>query len=222
MKMHKFPVEDALLYGDYDNTGNGSVHPPSNHIVIGRRREIESNNGNAGKPHKKKKEKHREEPSSSPPSSTSKKCANCCKKTFAFLVSHIGLCSLVVGYSIAGGFIFKELEAPFEVKQRNNVAAKRKYFVEKLWNVTEELNILYKENWTLTAEEMLTDFQMEVYRATKEKGWDGKDGDTDLQWSFSGALLYSVTVITTIGNVSFISAPPRSIEIKCIYNLVLV
>jgi len=37
-------------------------------------------------------------------------------------------------------------------------------------------------------------------------GWDGKDlGDEKnpkLQWSFAGALLYAVTVITTIGKLS--------------------
>jgi len=38
----------------------------------------------------------------------------------------------------------------------------------------------------------------------KERGWDGND-DTDeaqLQWSFAGALLYAVTVTTTIGESS--------------------
>jgi len=37
-----------------------------------------------------------------------------------------------------------------------------------------------------------------VVKEVKEKGWDGKDGDK-LQWSFAGALLYAVTVVTTIG-----------------------
>ena len=36
------------------------------------------------------------------------------------------------------------------------------------------------------------------------QGWDGSDttDETDLQWSFAGALLYAVTVITTIGKLS--------------------
>ena len=35
------------------------------------------------------------------------------------------------------------------------------------------------------------------------QGWDGSDttDETDLQWSFAGALLYAVTVITTIGKL---------------------
>ena len=45
---------------------------------------------------------------------------------------------------------------------------------------------------------VLTEFQTKVTEAVKEHGWDGKDG-TDVQWSYAGALLYAVTVITTIG-----------------------
>ena len=42
---------------------------------------------------------------------------------------------------------------------------------------------------------------VQVVLAVKENGWDGND-DTEQaaeQWSFAGALLYAVTVITTIG-----------------------
>lgn len=39
-----------------------------------------------------------------------------------------------------------------------------------------------------------------MVKATKEEGYDGKEvDDTERQWSVSGALLYSITVITTIG-----------------------
>jgi len=45
-----------------------------------------------------------------------------------------------------------------------------------------------------------------VVAEVKMNGWDGKDlGDEKnpkLQWSFAGALLYAVTVITTIGKLS--------------------
>lgn len=48
---------------------------------------------------------------------------------------------------------------------------------------------------------ILTNFKDEVVNAVKASGWDGQDDmdETKLQWSFAGALLYAVTVITTIG-----------------------
>ena len=51
---------------------------------------------------------------------------------------------------------------------------------------------------------MLIEFQEMVTDAVKTKGWDGKytTDPSTLQWSFAGALLYAVTVITTIGTPS--------------------
>ena len=46
----------------------------------------------------------------------------------------------------------------------------------------------------------VTEFESHVVKATKEEGYDGKEvDDAERQWSVSGALLYSITVITTIG-----------------------
>jgi len=39
-----------------------------------------------------------------------------------------------------------------------------------------------------------------VVSATKNYNWDGKN-KVEAQWSFAGAMLYSVTVITTIGSL---------------------
>jgi len=49
----------------------------------------------------------------------------------------------------------------------------------------------------------MIDFKNEVVSAVKVSGWDGEDDtdETKLQWSFAGALLYAVTVITTIGEL---------------------
>jgi len=58
-----------------------------------------------------------------------------------------------------------------------------------------------RHNFTTRVEDILRSFQYEVRAAVKDQGWDGND-DTDeaqLQWSFAGALLYAVTVTTTIG-----------------------
>jgi Zn ribbon nucleic-acid-binding protein len=63
--------------------------------------------------------------------------------------------------------------------------------------------VLYERNWTRLVHEQLRRFETNVVAAAKVEGYDGKQLlDADRQWSFSGALLYSVTVITTIGAYS--------------------
>ena len=60
--------------------------------------------------------------------------------------------------------------------------------------------MLSQPEWSEKAEVILKDFQMSVFRSVKEGGWDGRDeADEEMQWSFAGSLLYSVTIITTIG-----------------------
>jgi len=49
----------------------------------------------------------------------------------------------------------------------------------------------------------------QVTLAVKENGWDGNDDTEEAaqQWSFAGALLYAVTVITTIGTTTLPHVP---------------
>ena len=129
----------------------------------------------------------------------SQQCMSCCKKFLAFLFSTIGLSCLMIAYTFFGGFIFMNLEAPNEVLLKNNVQQSKKWHVDRLWNLTMEMNVFHPENWSSMALIVLENYTREVYEATKRKGWDGKDGETELQWTFAGSMLYSITVVTTIG-----------------------
>ena len=64
------------------------------------------------------------------------KCRVCFRKFFAFLVSNVGLCVLVVAYSIGGAFMFQAVEAPFEVQTTNQVNELRNRTIVNLWNIS--------------------------------------------------------------------------------------
>ena len=118
------------------------------------------------------------------------------RTVIAFIFSNVGICVLVLGYLILGAFMFQYIEEPESVEE-SPMVSKRRTAVMKLWNITERYNTLHKTNWSEAVKSVIAEYQEEVIEAIDE-GFDGKDIPDNL-WSFSGALLYSITVITTIG-----------------------
>ena len=53
----------------------------------------------------------------------------------------------------------------------------------------------------------------------KKNGWDGSEDSDALQWTFFGALFYSIIVITTIGRTVYFSLTTKSNEIIFIENI---
>jgi len=130
------------------------------------------------------------------------KCHSCLKVTksvTSFLLSHIGLLSLVVGYCIMGAFIFQELERANEIETKRQMKEKRLAMTETLWDITRGMDVLHQENWTSEVTSSLKKFEKQLIIALKEKGWDGKEDESTVTWTFAGALFYCITVITTIG-----------------------
>lgn len=127
------------------------------------------------------------------------KCCRYCRIITTFLFSHVGLCALVLAYAFAGAFTFHYLEAGYEEEVRNRTNAKRLELVEALWRLTENQTVLVYDTWISGARNELLNFEADVIRAVKNDGFDGQDSGAEPQWSVTGAMLYSIIVITTIG-----------------------
>lgn len=107
----------------------------------------------------------------------------------------------MISYTILGGYIFKQLETENELEQRRKITIFINETIEDLFVIAKKHNIIRKVNWTAAAEVVLRNYTTRVYEAIDEGGWDGKEegDDYEPQWSFPASMLYSITVITTIG-----------------------
>ncbi|VDN91863.1 unnamed protein product [Brugia pahangi] len=142
---------------------------------------------------------------------------NLIKRIIAFFFSHVGLCALVIGYALLGAVVFRAVEGPHETFIQGQVTTARQKAVNIAWNATfrylslhptqqdimltvepRKVNKLDRAQWERTVHAQVRRFQRKCMWAIK-RGYDGKEYGLSAQWTFTGAFLYSLTVITTIG-----------------------
>ncbi|KFB40534.1 AGAP013077-PA-like protein [Anopheles sinensis] len=184
------------------------------------------------------------------------RCCSCCgggrgSSTFwAALLTNIGVCTLLLAYTLLGSFIFLAIEGGASQMQQRTLAATNRHqkqqtlqnhhhgrhdtanltfpqlilleavearqkTVENIWDITVSLNILYRENWTRLASLEIARFQEQFVNRLLEEmtqinnmqhaatGSGGGAHDQahgpDNNWTFARAFLYSLTILTTIG-----------------------
>ncbi|XP_077273512.1 potassium two pore domain channel subfamily K member galene isoform X2 [Temnothorax americanus] len=113
--------------------------------------------------------------------------------------SHVTLISLVVAYCLIGAYAFESLEANHEREVKKSIKNIRGNVSEKLWEITKDFDVLIRKNWTEQALSELKKFEDCLLKKMEKEGWDGSEEEDDIQWTFAGALFYSIIVITTIG-----------------------
>ncbi|KAF4527129.1 hypothetical protein B566_EDAN007238 [Ephemera danica] len=157
-------------------------------------------------------------------------CRTCCSAPTASTLGNLGVCGLVLGYTVLGAFTFMALESgggsegtralhgsSAAVARHDRVDKLvndiRSRTVERLWSITEDLNILYKDNWTRLASQEVLKFQDSLVHTLRSSSYRGGSGGGSAgssqqsqqthqqqhRWTFSSSFLYSLTLITTIG-----------------------
>lgn len=128
-----------------------------------------------------------------------------CKKTTTFLFSRVGLCFLCFGYVAIGGFIFKSIEGSNEEQKIANktlindvVNMRTDNLVNEIWNMTKFEKVFHEKNYTNKLKGKLLEYQKNLTDAVKE-GYKGNSNHNTTKWTYLGSILYSVTIVTTIG-----------------------
>ena len=134
---------------------------------------------------------------------TKDNCLSCCKKFTAFMFSRVGLFFVMIGYVAIGGWLFQALEAGNEENMRRSMSRELNTTLYKLWDEILRINAYplpeKKGNFTNFASQELEKFEVTVIQQVQQ-GFDGRprpDADTD--WNYFGAILYAVTLVSTIG-----------------------
>lgn len=147
------------------------------------------------------------------------------------LATNLGICVLLFGYTLIGSVIFlaiegrntvqhqilattsmatnmnyKRLNNSVDLKTKNEEARART--VENIWDITVNLNILYRDNWTRLAAQEITRFQDELLKSLAEEMTQqepmveenaARMPQENFEWNFAKSFFYSLTVLTTIG-----------------------
>lgn len=158
----------------------------------------------------------------------SPKTRNNVKSFFTGLATNLGICVLLFGYTLIGSVIFLTIEGGTNYQYQQILATTmntekrenhselliskndkaRAKTVENIWDITVNLNILYRDNWTRLASLEITRFQDEIFKNIAEEAQRNiaiaqnsaiVSGAEEYEWTFAKAFLYSLTVLTTIG-----------------------
>lgn len=121
------------------------------------------------------------------------------------VISTIGLIALVLGYCCLGGAVFEWLESNTEnetiLNDRRHVEALIKQHAANLYAQL-QLDATNKSVDTVTTiTKVLNKVSDDAFQIASDSQWDGEPqgNPVSLDWTLPGAILFSVTTITTIG-----------------------
>lgn len=136
-------------------------------------------------------------------------CARCWTAGCTWLTSAVGVSFLLVVYLMTGAIMFMILGNEEAVSTKTTstrgdsdgrLLDKTMATVDRLWSITEDLNILYRDNWTHLARVEMRHYQDQIVRTLRQMMLEERYSFRQT-WTFPMSLLYALTLITTIGTL---------------------
>jgi len=131
------------------------------------------------------------------------------KTVLAFAFSQVGIILLCIVYAVVGANTFISMENPAEEQRYldKQEAAKAitkatDYLCNNFWFMIKTNNTKRKLNETAFYEKAEADLRAHVMKITKaaaDKGYDGEVEGWSYEWTFPNTLLFTITIMTTIG-----------------------
>uniref|UniRef100_A0A914UW29 Potassium channel domain-containing protein n=1 Tax=Plectus sambesii TaxID=2011161 RepID=A0A914UW29_9BILA len=127
------------------------------------------------------------------------------KKYAKLILPHVGLVALTVMYTLIGASVFYSIERPNEHAtkraQLDVIYERQDDFLELMWTLAHERSV-DQSDWKLTGREQMQNISDELFKAFEKvflTATEVRRNDTIEIWSFSTAIFFAVTVVTTIG-----------------------
>ena len=94
-------------------------------------------------------------------------------------------------------YLILSLETDSQMQCAVDANLSREAFARDLWSITLRTNVLFGQEWRIMTNDLLFEFQNATVENVR-KGYTGHDIGVRI-WTFSSALMFSLTVFTTIG-----------------------
>jgi len=138
-----------------------------------------------------------------------KKSLDFVKSILAFAFSQVGVVVLCVMYAVGGARIYMSMEVPFEEeaylakqKEAKAIIAATDYLTNSFWDKIHNPNPDKRLNETAYYEKVGEDLHSlaaQIVSAAENLNYDGEVEGWNKDWFFPNALLFTITIMTTIG-----------------------
>lgn len=127
--------------------------------------------------------------------SAAAQCLRYSRLFIQFLFSYVGLTAMLIAYLLMGAIVFQGIEKQKEENFRLDAEEQMKAFFNKLFDQSKSLN---KTGWTIYALENIGGVRKNLSRGLMYDDWY-EVVNPKVKWTFFGSVLFSLTVLSTIG-----------------------